>query len=609
MGVERSLGGMSRTFGLRPRELDPADRVPIERERLRRVVALFRPYRRQWVWIAVCVAVAAGLGVLPPLAVRAILDQAIPRKDVVLLFSCVGGVIGLTVVSGLIGVLQNYLTAIVGEGIVFDLRNRLYRHLQRLSLPFYTQTRAGEIIARVNNDVAAVQGAAASTGVAILNNILTVIATAAALIALDVRMAALALIIVPGLYLPTRLVGRYRRRLAGEAQEAQADLMAFLQEHLTLGGMLLTQGFGQAGADAERFGMLSGRVRTLAIRQGLAGRWLFLCLSVFSVTGPALIYGLGGLQAIRGALSVGTVIAFVAYLTNLYRPLSNLANVYVDIQAALGVFDRIFDFLDREPEVRDAPGARPFTAVRGAIAFERVAFTYSADADGPRALDDLSFTIEPGERVALVGPSGGGKSTVTYLLQRLLDPTSGRILLDGRDLRDGTLESLRAQLGTVTQETFLFHDTVRANLLYARPDATDAELVAAARAANIQERIERLPEGYDTVVGERAFRLSGGERQRLSIARTLLKDPRILILDEATSSLDNESEALIQEALETVLQDRTSVIVAHRLSTIESADRILVLDRGRLVEQGSHARLLANGGLYAALYQRSAKAD
>ena len=615
MGPDRTIGGMQRTFGLHRQFGEEGERPerPITMADVRRVFAYFLPYWGQWLVIILCIAATSGLGVLPPLCVRSIIDDAIPGKDAYQLHLMVGAIVALTVVSGLISVLQNYLNALVGQGIMYDLRNELYGHLQRQSLGFYTTTRAGEIVSRLNNDVAAVNEVATGTVVQVASHIFTLIATLIVIFGMDPWLALLAIAVVPTFYLPTRIVGRIRHRLSRQTQEEQAELVSFMEERLNIGGMVLAKIFGQSANDADYFAKRNRSVMDLNVKQTMAGRWLFMVLSVFSVIGPAAIYLYGGHQAIREELTVGTLIAFVAYLTNLYRPIGGLANVYVAFQGALAVFQRIFDYLDRSPDVEDRPGATPLSEVGGSISLEGVHFAYPrahAQAGGEPAperrwaLENVSFEIEAGQRVALVGPSGAGKTTVTYLLPRFYDPTEGRVTLDGHDLRDITQESLRSHFGVVTQDTFLFHTTVRENLLYARPSATEDEIVSACRSANIHDLISDLPEGYGTVVGERGFRLSGGEKQRLAIARALLKDPRILILDEATSHLDATSEHLIQEALEVLLKGRTSVIIAHRLSTILTADSIVVLDHGRVVEQGSHETLIGLDGLYASLYRR-----
>ncbi len=608
-GYGRSMGGMGRTFGLHHAAFGPDEPHPkIENVRclVKRVLAYFVPYRGPVTVIFLCLAVSAALGLIPPLLVRAIIDRAFPSHDVTLLTWLVVALVAVPVSTGLIGVLQSYWHVFVSQGVMFDLREKLYRHLQQMSLRFYTTTRAGDILSRVNNDVAAIRDVAMGTMVGVVTNVLTIVGTAIVLFSMNWRLALLACAIVPTFILPTRRVGRIRHRLSRETQEKQSELLAVMQDVLNIGGFILMRLFGQGDYEAARFRDRNQEVMRLQVRQAMAGRWLFMVLTVFASAGPALIYWYGGRLLIRNegtpdALSIGTIVAFVAYLSGLYRPAAQLSNLYVDVQGALAIFVRIFEYVDMEPEVRDLPGAVELRQIDGNIRFENVTFRYRSDL--APALDNVSFEVKAGQLVALVGPSGAGKTTLTYLVPRFYDPQAGVIRVDGHDLRHVTQVSLAAQMGMVTQETFLFHTTVRENLLYARPQATDDELHAACRAAHIHDYITSLPDGYNTVVGERGFKLSGGEKQRLSIARAILKDPRIMVLDEATSSLDSQSEAAIQAALTPLMRGRTTLVIAHRLSTILAADLILVLDHGRLVESGTHHDLLSRGGLYATLYE------
>lgn len=620
-----TVGGVTRTFGLHRQFDGPKGEEYLPRPTLgaiRRISRYFRPYWKQWVVILSCVGVASGLSVLPPFCVRWILDHALPEKDRIALAWLSLAMVGLAVGAGLIGVLQQTLTARAGQNVLFDLRNHLYRHLQQMSLHFYTTTRSGEIIGRINNDVNAVRGVVTGTIVSIVSNIAMLTSTTIALVSMSWRLALLAVMVVPMFYVPARIVGRIRYRLSAQSQEAQASLLTLMQERLHVGGAVLSKIFGRGETDAERFENVAAEVRDLNVKQTVVGRWLFMILSVFSAAGPAAVYWYGGILVMREDLTPGMLVAFAALLALLYRPLMQLASVYVDIQGSVAVFARVFEYLDLEPEVVDPAQPIPLADVQGHVVLEGVSFRYptatglSDDATAAAeddhvpakerafALEDIRFEIRPGEQVALVGPSGAGKSTLTYLVPRFFDPAAGRITLDGHDLRHLSQEDLRRHIGMVTQETFLFHASIRENLLYARPEADEAEMIEACRAANIHEFIASLPEGYDTLVGERGFRLSGGEKQRVAIARALLKSPTLLILDEATSNLDATSEYLIQQALEKLLAGRTSLVIAHRLSTILRSDRIVVLERGHIVEQGRHAELLANGGLYATLFHQ-----
>lgn len=567
---------------------------------LRRVLSYITPYWRTWLLIVLCLAFTSTVLLVPPLLVRRLIDEAIPRGDKVLLALMAAGMVLASLLGGLVGVGQAYLNTSISQRVMFDLRNQLYRHIQRQGLRFFTDARTGEVMSRLNNDVNGIQDVVRDTLVGVLANVVVVTTTTAVILALEWRLALVALAILPFWIIPTRRVGQTRHQIQREVAEHQSTVSSHMQETLSISGAVLVKSFAAEESEAARFRENSDALMQAQIRRALVGRWFFMFLNQFHAVGPALIYMYGGWLVISGELTIGTIVAFVVYLNRLYGPASALANVHVDLMSAMALFERIFEYLDIKPDVQERPGAKEIDEARGELRFDRVSFEY---VEGRPALRDISFEAQPGELVALVGPSGAGKTTITYLVPRFYDPTGGRVLLDGEDVRDLTLESLRRQIGVVTQEPFMFHASIRENLLYGRPGASESELQAACEAANIAEFIAGLPEGYETVVGERGYRLSGGEKQRLALARVILKDPRLLILDEATSHLDSQSEALVQEALARVMRGRTSLVIAHRLSTILSADRILVLNRSRLVEHGTHAELLALGGLYAKLYE------
>jgi ATP-binding cassette subfamily B protein len=557
------------------------------------------------------VAVLGGSAValVPPLLVRGLIDSALPAGQTLgsatPILPYIAGLVLIPMIVCLIGLWQDLLCTRIGLGVMSDLRIRLFRHLQQQALRFFTSTPGGEISARVIDDVTQIRGAISGAVPAICGSVVSLVGTLVILFCVSWPLGLAACATLPLFLLPVRGAGRRQGKLAEHAQEQQARLTASLQDVLNVGGYLLMRLFNRGAEETRRFTDHDAELHRRRLKVLMSGRLMGILFTLVTAIGPAVVYWYGGTLVISGRLSVGDVVAFVAYLTGLYGPVMQLASVTVGVQETMGVFRRIVVLLEREPEVQDRPNAAELKSVRGEIQFDHVTFAY--DPERPPALDSVTFCVHPGQMVALVGPSGAGKTTAAYLLPRFYDPQQGEIRIDGTDIRDVTQRSLLDQIAMVTQDTYLFHDTIRANLLYARPEATEAELEAACRTAHIHDAISRLPDGYDTIVGERGVKFSGGQRQRLAIARAILKDPRILILDEATSALDSRSERSIQQALEPLMKGRTTLAIAHRLSTILSADLILVLDAGRLVESGTHEQLLRRGGLYARLYQEQFK--
>jgi ATP-binding cassette subfamily B protein len=566
-----------------------------------RITALFLPYWRAELLTLVCILTVAMLGLLPPLFSIDLIDTAIPSGSMQRVLLDVGGMIGAALVAGLVGVYQGYLNSLVGEGIMRDIRTSMVGHLHLMSLSFFTNTKTGEIMNRVSNDVDSVDNVVTGTLVTIVTNVAVMATTVVTIFILDWRLAILAVAAIPLMILPLSPIGRRMYAIRKQTRERRDELESLTQETLSISGITLVKSFARESFEKSRFFAAATRLMDLEIRLVMVGRWFMGALNAMVTVGPALVWVGGAWLAIKGGLTVGTIVAFVAYFGRLYAPASALAGVQVQIVSALAVFERIFDYLDMAVEGGpQRADAIELPRVRGDIAFKAVTFGYDPTRT---VLDGVSFAVRAGETAAFVGPSGAGKTTVTNLVPRFYDPQSGAVLVDGIDVRGVTLASLRRDIGIVAQETYLFHDTIAANLRYGKLDATEAELIAAAKAANIHDFIAALPAGYETKVGERGHKLSGGERQRLAIARVLLKDPRILILDEATSSLDSHNEVLIQSALEQVMRGRTSLVIAHRLSTILRADVIFVVEAGRIVESGTHAALLARGGTYALLYR------
>jgi ATP-binding cassette, subfamily B, bacterial len=582
------------------RPADPA----LRRANLHRVGRLFRPYWRRLTGLLALIVIAAGLGVVPAFLLKRVLE-AIQENDTRSLSINAGAMIAIAVVTGALGVVQTLVSNQVGQRVMHDLRAAVFRHLQRLSLAFFTRTRTGEVQSRISNDIGGVQNVVTNTATSIASNVTTVAATVVGMFILDWKLALFALALIPVFALLTRRVGNERRRIAKTTQETLADISSQVQESLSVSGILLGKTMGRGAELADRFESDSLRLAELEVRQRMAGRWVMASIQTSFAIMPAAVYWFGGLLLAHGstAVSVPMLVAFTTLQTRLFFPVGSLLGVGLDVQTSLALFDRIFEYLDQRVDIFEKPDALE-RGTPGDVVFDHVWFRYG---EHEWTLEDVSFTVDAGTTTALVGETGSGKTTLAYLAARLYDVDRGSVSIGGVDVRDLSFKALSDLVGVVSQETYLFHASIAENLRYAKPDATDEELVAAAEAARIDHVIVALAEGYDTVVGERGYRFSGGEKQRIAIARTILRNPPILVLDEATSSLDTETERLVQEALDRLSEGRTTIAIAHRLSTVRDADQIVVLDRGRVVEIGRHEELLARGGRYALLVSRDAE--
>ncbi|WP_235822135.1 ABC transporter ATP-binding protein [Gottfriedia luciferensis] len=578
-----------------------AQKPTITKAILFRIAKYFIPYWKQTILVMLILLITSVLGILPPIIIQHIVDTALPNKDMSLLVYLVLASLCTTIISGLLGVWQNYLNAYVSQKIIYDMRNQMYVHLQQMPLQFYSNVKQGEVITRMTSDISGVKAVFDSTIVSFANNLFILISTAVTLLVINWKLGILGLIIVPLFIIPTRKMGSVRWSISKQTQEKTSEQNHIIQETLNISGYLLMKLFTKEQKEFQNFDEINEQSTTLKIKESMAGRWFMMILTTFTSIGPMLIYLYGGYLFFNGEITIGAIISFVALLDRLYAPVGQLTNLYINIISSIALFERIFEYFDMKLTIKDRENATEMNVTHLDIEFKEVSFAYKQDKI---ALQNISFTAPSGTMTALVGPSGAGKTTITNLIPRLYDITSGSIKIGDRDIREFTLQSLRSHIGLVTQDSYLFNGTIKENLLYAKHDATDEEIINACKAAYIHDFIMELQDGYDTVVGNRGIKLSGGEKQRISIARVLLKNPEIIILDEATSSLDTLSEFYIQSAIQELLKNKTSIVIAHRLSTIMAADHIIVLKDGQIVEEGKNEELLKQNGLYTELYKK-----